>query len=523
MFQPLTHATISRLRAGALVAAIAALAHAAPAAAQEPATELSADDATEILETAAATVAPAHAPKDAEPALDATLALHDLAAAYPELEQGERREAKALLARPTDGGADPVHDGYPPAAPIASAESEHFCVFWVNSASFGDAPSLDDPDADAVPDYVELLLEIAERSYGVEVAPGPLGWEPPKRDLTGCGANPGTRSDIYLKQLGNRGLFGYQSVDPGQGRADSQYGYMVLDDDYARSEYGYEDPAIPAGVTFAHEFNHLLQANYDVFQDLWMKESTATWAEEKVFPDADDYVRYLPYFARFPGEPITATFPPDVTKSLRIYGTAVWNHWLDGGGGGYGLDAIRRAWEVSDITNPTDFALSAYDRTIERDGGKGFSREFVAFAAATAEWRSGFGRFPDRASYPDVSRKGSLAKDGRQRFKLDHTAYRLLTVRPRGGKLKLRVHVDRGVRAGLALVARDGDALSGKVTWRLRFLDKGGRDSVTLAKPRRFERITAVLVNADDRVNGFAGGDWVYSRDRVRFTARLSG
>ena len=110
--------------------------------------------------------------------------------------------------------------------------------------------------------------------------------QPPKPDTTGCGADPSARSDIYLKQLGNERLFGYESPDPGQGSARSQYGYLVLDDDYAPAEYGFADPAIPASVTFAHEFNHLLQQNYDSFQDLWMFESTAVWAEEKVFPQS---------------------------------------------------------------------------------------------------------------------------------------------------------------------------------------------------------------------------------------------
>ena len=42
------------------------------------------------------------------------------------------------------------------------------------------------------------------------------------------------------------------------------------------------------------------------------------------------------------------------------------------------------------------------------------------------------------------------------------------------------------------------------MTRRLKFLDRGGSTSVSLDNPRRFERITAVLVNADARVRGFA-------------------
>jgi len=61
----------------------------------------------------------------------------------------------------------------------------------------------------------------------------------------------------------------------------------VVDDDYA--EYGYDDSLDPLDVTAAHEYNHVLQYAYDALQDKWMFESTATWMEEKVFPDIDDY------------------------------------------------------------------------------------------------------------------------------------------------------------------------------------------------------------------------------------------
>ncbi len=123
-----------------------------------------------------------------------------------------------------------------------------------------------------------------------------------------------------------------------------------------------------------------------------------------------------------------------------------------------------------------------------------------------------------------MQRKGSLANGGSKKFHLDHTAYRLLNVRPPGGgELTLRADVEGGVRAGLALVGRDGDPLAGAVTSKVKYLGKGGKGSVTLDDPRRFDRITAVLVNADDRVKGFARGDWVYSRDGAGFKARLQG
>ena len=58
----------------------------------------------------------------------------------------------------------------------------------------------------------------------------------------------------------------------------------------------------------------------------------------------------------------------------------------------------------------------------------------------------------------------------------------------------------------------------------MKLLGKGARGSVTLAKPSSFERITAVVVNADARVSGYSERrrDWIYVNDNRRYEASLS-
>ena len=55
-------------------------------------------------------------------------------------------------------------------------------------------------------------------------------------------------------------------------------------------------------------------------------------------------------------------------------------------------------------------------------------------------------------------------------------------------------------------------------------LSGGAHGSVTLAAPVGFERITAVVVNADAKVSGSASGgrDWIYVNDNRRYEASLS-
>ena len=251
-----------------------------------------------------------------------------------------------------------------------------------------------------------------------------------------------------------------------------------------------------------------------------MFEATATWVEEHVYPEVNDYVLYVRGFASTPGAPLTST---RAAGGLKFYGAAVWNHWLDASRG-YGPLLIRDAWEISELTDPHDFALGAYHQVITGAGGRGFAREFARFSAATAEWRTGNAGFPDAASYADVRRRGRLGKGGPgARFELDHTAYRLLDVTGPGKRLRLRARVEPGVRAGIALVGRDGDALTGAVTTVQTFLPAGGRRSVVLEDPGRFERITAVVTNADPRIKGRGLLDWHYGKDDSEFRARITG
>ena len=97
---------------------------------------------------------------------------------------------------------------------------------------------------------------------------------------------------------------------PGR-RGFKRYAYLVLDNDYI----GFPTPPTESmQVTVAHEYNHILQFNYDVFEDVWLFEDTATWAEEKVYPAINDYLNYLPAFAAKPQVPMTGHEHQDLRR-----------------------------------------------------------------------------------------------------------------------------------------------------------------------------------------------------------------
>ena len=431
-----------------------------------------------------------------------TTTLLELSRSLKLLPPAQRARAEALLARPTDI-PDPGGDTNTVAEqpPLCSA---HFCVHYVGSTA--DAPSLADANANAVPDYVEAVATVAEESFAVENTT--LGWQPAKPDGVRGGD---ARTDVYLAQLGGE-LFGYSAPDPGQsGR--SQHAYLVVDDDYAASEFGGAVPLESLQVTFAHEYNHILQFGYDTAQDLWFYESSATWIEDYVYPAINDYLRYVKPWVGRSKLPLTAS-------DIKIYGSGVWNHWL---AGRLGPEVIRTAWERASTTKPAGFSINAYNTAIRAQGGRDVPAEFSRFAAATAEWRTpGVFPYPDGAVYGDVKRKGKVRAGRFTVRRLSHTGYLLLRVRPRKVRaMRLLAGTSRGTRSAFALVCRRGSVATGKVRTKIRFAKRGGVRGVTLQRPGRCNRITAVLVNADTRQAGFAFGDWLYRHDHERFAATL--
>ena len=56
---------------------------------------------------------------------------------------------------------------------------------------------------------------------------------------------------------------------------------------------GLRDPTVPSRSPAAHEYNHILQFGYDSSPDTWMFESSATWAEDKVFTGVNDWHLYM--------------------------------------------------------------------------------------------------------------------------------------------------------------------------------------------------------------------------------------
>jgi hypothetical protein len=376
-------------------------------------------------------------------------------------------------------------------------------------------------DKPASAQYVQAVNVVFENVYNVENVQ--MGWKTPIPDGTRGGDS---RTDVYIKNIGPEGIFGYAA--PEQGSV-SSYAYLVMDDDYAHAQFPrYTSYLEPMEVTAAHEYNHVLQFGYDVFQDTWFLESTAVWMEDVVYDDVNDYLSYVGPWTQITQVPMTSFDELDETDPMNVkaYGDAVWERWVQSH---YGQRVIRNAWERSTSTIPASFAPGALDAALHARGSSFFGA-FTRFAADSAEWRSTVGPFHDRdaALWPDVQRASqrTLAPGADPiSGQLDHTTFALVDVAPtHDARVKLVGSFPDGTAAALALVGRRGPDDSGTVEVALRRLPHGGSGSIALDDPGRFSRITAVLVNADTRPHGYSGttGDWNFLRDGQAVKAHVS-
>jgi hypothetical protein len=232
--------------------------------------------------------------------------------------------------------------------------------------------------------------------------------------------------------------------------------------------------------------------------------------EDQVYNGIDDYLRYVRRWVKLWETPLT-------TSSIKEYGSAVWNQWL---ARRYGEAVVRKAWAGSIKAKPGGFSIASYERAIRAAGPSDFSRDFARFAAAVPEWRTGHG-FDESRLFPDVPRQGHLPLNGRPLTRmLNHTTFQLLRVPPAKGRaVVVHLTAPRGTVAGLALVGRTGSESKGGTVSTFAFKRGGGRLTVRLARPGRYRRITAVVVNADARARGFSARrlDWLYLTDGFPF------
>ncbi|MDN4162704.1 MXAN_6640 family putative metalloprotease [Nocardioides abyssi] len=415
---------------------------------------------------------------------DATLLLRDLLVALPVLPAAEQAQAQALLARPTDGGRDPYGDGY--AVKSRKKCSSHFCLHYVTSTG-------DQPSSTA---WAKKNLKVLNKVWRKEVKQ--MGYRAPVKD-GGRGGNG--KFDVYLKELGSKGLYGYCAPEyRKKGTKFVASGYCVLDNDFAQAQYG-APPIKSLKVTAAHEFFHAVQFAYDFNEDRWLMESTATWMEERVADGADDNRQYLGSGqVKMPVSSLDVFQP----NGFAQYGN--WPFW-EYLSGRFGNGIVKAVWNKAGAFKgaPNMYSAKALRKTIGKRGG-GLPSVFAAYAASNtnparfypegAAWpKAGFTK---RVTLTSASRKSSAS------VRINHLASRNIGVRPGAGlggkKWGLRITVDAPGRASGPAVHVLVRNKKGAWTRKTVPLNKKGYGRKTVSFGyRKISGVTITLANASTR------------------------
>ena len=234
-----------------------------------------------------------------------------------------------------------------------------------------------------IPVWVDTLAMVLDSIWVKEVTQ--MGFRAPVGDSFYTPNGGDGRLDVYLENLG-LGL-GLTFPDSAGGVLGNRAtAFIILDNDY--NTFPYNNPLYgigPSGamrVTTAHEFFHAVQFAYNVFGFevvsgngmYYWQEATATWMEDQMYNEINDYSQYLLYWFRAPELSFRSFssdfFNPDPNvqnKVFRPYALGIYGHYLSKRfpNPSYGYSVVRRVWErmatVSgfNLFAAIDFALAS--------------------------------------------------------------------------------------------------------------------------------------------------------------------
>jgi hypothetical protein len=206
--------------------------------------------------------------------------------------------------------------------------------------------------------------------------------------------------------------------------------YICIDNTYSRSK-GFDKKRDDCmRVTAAHEYFHAVQYAYNVDADTWWKEASATWNEDEIYDEVNDYLRYLD----------TVFSNPQKSLEEISYGSVAFAKYLSEYRGGYGL--IRGIWEMQagGIKN----SIEAIDHALrEHNAGESFGRifgEYAAFNCNPSQYYKDGKLWPVHAAYQNIYREYPVKmKTGN----LNHLAANYQLFKPGPGDAKsLRITID---------------------------------------------------------------------------------
>jgi hypothetical protein len=399
---------------------------------------------------------------------DATLALRQLWLLRDALSRADRLAAERLDNRPSYTSTD--------------CSSASACIHWTNT--------------EVTPEWPALVRDTITSVAQTYVA---AGYRAPKPDGTLGGDS---KIDIYVDNLPT-GLYGYcttdQRINPPKFDV---WAYCVLDNDYAG--FPSNTPLQNLQVTAAHEFYHAVQFAYDINEDDWFLEATATWAEDELYNDVNDNRQYLRL------SPITRPkhsmdkFGGTFHYGVWIYFRFLTERYTTEQGSMPKLPL--KMWKIADSSKgkkKNRYSTEAIDKALRKQGTT-IEESFALFSDANLRTHTAYSEGTSQ-HYPVKKLSGgkTLGKKGaNKRFsvKLNHltsSSYRFNSKGLDSKKFKLKLSIDMapksdGSRAVVTTYKNDG-----AVKTKMVRLNGGGNATLKVKfSSKKVAAVEVTLVNA---------------------------
>ncbi len=236
-----------------------------------------------------------------------------------------------------------------------------------------------DEDNNDIADIIEVVAEAAENSWDVVI--DDMGYEEPTED----GSPVIVILDDNYEYLSS-GALGITSI------LSNGNPYIAIDPWMSNSYLQ---------VTMGHEFFHSVQFGYDInfaytYQGLNFAEATATWMEDNLFDDVNDYALYIPEFLSYVDYSIFASVVP--SGSLYEYGMNIWPKFL---GEYYDTGIIKEIWETyfdSNVSYDSDLKLYDAVKAVVEEHGDELPELFQEFTL----WNLDLTQYEEGDIYPEV-------------------------------------------------------------------------------------------------------------------------
>ncbi|MDQ2086842.1 hypothetical protein RBH29_10435 [Herbivorax sp. ANBcel31] len=175
--------------------------------------------------------------------------------------------------------------------------------------------------------------------------------------------------DIYVYNL--KGVYGYTSsiniFKSSKGTRTASC-YIAVDNSYSPLKGFKKSREDCLNVTAAHEYFHAVQFACNIDADFWWMEASATWNEDEIYDDVNDYVDYLKKFFSYPDRSLDKTSYDGVIFAKYL------SEYFDG------YNTIKKIWTVQAESHRN--SIEAIDKTLrENYTNENISTAYNRFAA----------------------------------------------------------------------------------------------------------------------------------------------